>query len=203
MATVLLVLNLVTTFVLALFVTGHLPAYFREKGKNLATKEDIEAITRTVEAVRAEYASDLQERSLEGQRQRDRASRMHEMRLADIARRLEAHQQAYTLWRRLLSSMHSGTLLSVVVECQSWWETHCLYLDEEAREAFLAAYHAAAGHKQLLEGTDRSAENVRNIRENMERVSGAGEVIVRGAALPSLAEREHEQVPAPKSNEDW
>jgi hypothetical protein len=31
-----------------------LPAYFTEKGKNLATKEDIEEITRKVEAIRAE-----------------------------------------------------------------------------------------------------------------------------------------------------
>lgn len=36
-----------------------LPAYFGEKGKNLATQEDIAEITRLTEAVKREYAGDL------------------------------------------------------------------------------------------------------------------------------------------------
>jgi hypothetical protein len=42
------------------FLRKYLPAYFQEKGKNLATKEDIKEITEKVEAVRAHYARQLE-----------------------------------------------------------------------------------------------------------------------------------------------
>ena len=35
----------------------YIPSYLAEKGKNLATKEDVEAITRKVESVRHEYST--------------------------------------------------------------------------------------------------------------------------------------------------
>ncbi len=40
-------------------LNSHLPAYFEEKGKNLADKEDIRVITEKIEAVRTEYAKQL------------------------------------------------------------------------------------------------------------------------------------------------
>jgi hypothetical protein len=48
MVIVNLVAHLLTWIVLivgGLFLRSHLPAYFQEKGKNLATKEDIEIMT--------------------------------------------------------------------------------------------------------------------------------------------------------------
>ncbi len=50
------------TLLLGLFVKSLVPAYFAKKGENLATKEDIEEITKKVEAVRIEYAK-LQHKS--------------------------------------------------------------------------------------------------------------------------------------------
>ena len=52
-------LNLPTLFVIAL-VTGigaYFDSYLREKGKNLATKEDVAAISRTTEEIKTEIAS--------------------------------------------------------------------------------------------------------------------------------------------------
>jgi len=47
--------------VVALVVGGgyFLASYFREKGKNLATKEDIDKITKATEAIKAEISSDM------------------------------------------------------------------------------------------------------------------------------------------------
>ncbi len=42
----------VVSFVVGFFVKNFLPAYFNEKGKNLATKEDIGKITKTVESIK-------------------------------------------------------------------------------------------------------------------------------------------------------
>ena len=52
---VYIILNVVLFFLLGLFIKNYLPSYMNEKGKNLATKEDIEAITRKTEAVQKEF----------------------------------------------------------------------------------------------------------------------------------------------------
>lgn len=47
-------------FVLALLATRYLPSYIKEKGKNLATKEDIASITNEIEKVRSQYAENIE-----------------------------------------------------------------------------------------------------------------------------------------------
>jgi len=47
--------------VLFYFLKSYIPAYLSEKGKNLATKEDVGAITEKVEAVKSGYAEMLEE----------------------------------------------------------------------------------------------------------------------------------------------
>lgn len=46
---------------LMLLATGYLPSYMKRKGENLATKEDISAITRRMESVKHDYAAALEE----------------------------------------------------------------------------------------------------------------------------------------------
>lgn len=74
--------------ILHLFAAG----YASEKGKNLATREDIEILTKLVEDVRHKFATDLEEQKAANQ-----------LRLAALDRRLQAHQEAFTLWRKLFS----------------------------------------------------------------------------------------------------
>jgi len=52
--------NLPTLFVVALVAAGgaYFGAYLREKGKNLATKEDIDRIVRKTEEIKAEVSAD-------------------------------------------------------------------------------------------------------------------------------------------------
>ena len=47
--------EIILVFLLGLFIKNLLPSYMDEKGKNLATKEDIEAITRKTEEVQKEF----------------------------------------------------------------------------------------------------------------------------------------------------
>lgn len=49
------ILLAVEVFLIGLFVKNYLPSYMDEKGKNLATKEDIEEITRKTEEVQQEF----------------------------------------------------------------------------------------------------------------------------------------------------
>jgi hypothetical protein len=113
--------------------------------------------------------------------------RQNQLRLAAIDRRLATHQEAYTLWRRLIANVHNQeTIGAVVLECQDWWDKNCLFLDPKAREAFRRAYLAASDHAQFVK--DRS--NAELVKANWADIKRAGFAIVSGAALPTLGELE-------------
>lgn len=57
---VISVASLVAVVAGGLFLRSYLPSYFTEKGKNLASKEDIAQITRLVESVKAQYVAEVE-----------------------------------------------------------------------------------------------------------------------------------------------
>jgi len=120
-----------------------------EAGKNLATKEDIEEITKKVEGVKAAFEAERQARENQGRLFLQAQDFKHQMRLAALERRLQAHQEAYALWRRLLGNLHSPEALEVAAECDEWWNNNNLYLSRNARVAFREAYMAVPEYKSL------------------------------------------------------
>lgn len=54
------IVTLIAVLVIGYLFKDYFPGYTREKGKNLATKEDIEAITEKIESVKVEYAKSLE-----------------------------------------------------------------------------------------------------------------------------------------------
>ena len=60
-------ITLGTAVVVSLLLNKFLPAYFSEKGKNLATKEDISQITEKIESVKSIYSNE--DKVLERRRQ--------------------------------------------------------------------------------------------------------------------------------------
>src|SRR5688572_29592458 len=114
--------------------------------------------------------------------------RENQLRLAAIDKRLETHQQAYSLWRKLIGSMGDRKKLeSVILECQDWWNNNCLYLEPKSRKAFYDAYSNAHLHLALKGSNDASA-----IQAYMESISIAGKIIVEGITLPTIGENEKE-----------
>jgi len=179
---------IVAATVALLLLKFFLPSYLMEKAKNLATKEDIGLITDQIEKVKAQYAENLHNLIHQNNLLIEQTRGKQQLRLAAIDRRLQAHQEAFTLWRKLLSSVHTDTVAKVVLECQTWWDNNCLYLGAEARAAFNTAYRSASNHRDFL----RDRANVELIKANWKDIAGAGEVIVRGAELPPLGEKEVE-----------
>jgi hypothetical protein len=165
--------------VVFLLLKHFLPGYLSEKGKNLATQEDVAKITHEIEQVRSQYSLLLEETKAK-----------HQLRLAAVDRRLQAHQEAYSLWRRLMHAAHSPEVDDSVIKCQAWWESNCLYLEPSAREAFSAAYSSAAMHKSLLQNRDDS----KSVRENWLQIVNAGSVILKAAQLPGLTQTEAREV---------
>ena len=60
MSIAILIIQIVILFVIGYIVNYSLPTYFQQKGKNLATKEDITEITTRVEQVKHDYSSKLE-----------------------------------------------------------------------------------------------------------------------------------------------
>lgn len=115
------------------------------------------------------------------------ADRRHQLRIAALEKRLETHQHAYALWRKLLfADKRNNEIYDAVMECQAWWENNCLYLSASAREAFLKAYQSASDHADLL-AAHADAELVKAARRDVE---SAGKFIVEGVNLPPISELE-------------
>lgn len=160
--------------VIAMFLLRHyIPSYLAEKGKNLATKEDIEAITRKVEGVRHEYSTLVEE-----------LKARHQLRMAALDKRLQAHQEAFTYWRKLTTgSEDSG---SAVLACQSWWEANCLYLEPSVRQAFLVAFTNEQMRSQFV----RAGASSEYITNAWEKVMAFPPILFEAIHLPALSEVE-------------
>lgn len=167
--------------VAALIVWGlakhYLPGYLSEKGKNLATKEDIADITRRIEEVRHTYASLLEDQKQKGQ-----------LRFAALDRRLEVAQQAHVLWWNLLRALHTPEIGTEIQKCQEFWVNNRLYLSEDVSFSFRRAYMAAGDHENLKEAVRHDASLRSEVQENFKRITEAGEIIVRSVAIPPLNE---------------
>jgi hypothetical protein len=164
------------TFLLTIIAAGlgaYLSTYLREKGKNLATKEDIGELTRIVEEIKNEHAKEL-----------ELLKSHNQLRMAAIDKRMQAHQEAFALWRRLFRTAdkpdEDGNLTKECVkECDKWWGDNCLYLEPDARVAFIDAFWAAV---------NRWPDNDKG--SNWEKIESAGDVILYAVQLPGLSEGE-------------
>ena len=112
--------------------------------------------------------------------------RQTQLRLAALDKRLEAHQQAYSLWRKLIfHAADKDTIVPIVLEAQTWWENNCLYLDPESRKAFYQSLISASDHFMLLKSGSNDL-----VTKNWASVLKAGPLIVTGSSLPTIGELE-------------
>ena len=166
------------------FVVGQfLPSYIREKGKNLATKEDIGAITRKVEEVKSEYTEKLTHLSHQNNLIVEQFRSGSQMHAAMLLKRMEILQEAYVLWLELLHAVHKPEIIGEkVMDCQSFWEKNNLYLGADLRNKYKLAYMSAASHHKYVQWR----ESPDLIKENMQYIRDAGEAIVSAAELPNI-----------------
>jgi hypothetical protein len=172
-----ILLILVTAIVAG--TSAYFGTYLKEKGKGLATKEDIGHVTDIVEEIRAQHATTL-----------EHLKSRQQLRIAAIDKRLQVHQEAFTLWRRLLSAVHEENVATVVIECQTWWEHNALYLEPEVRDAFNRAYFAANHHKSFVDNPTRNEASITALQDNWKLLMSTGNVIMDAVALPALNEQE-------------
>jgi hypothetical protein len=166
-------------------------SYLKSKGKNLATKEDIETITDKIESVKSDYAQKLESIAHENKMIRDQLHQRHEMKLAALDKRLAVHQEAYTLWWEMMGKANKKDERGdFIIKCQNWYVNNSLYLTKESRNAFHDAYMAADIHPDLL----RDRVSAKELKENFNKILRAGQILVEAVSLPSLGENEYSPI---------
>ncbi|TAA41737.1 hypothetical protein [Corallincola spongiicola] len=162
----------VAGIVVFLLIKHFLPGYLSQKGKNLATKEDISDITKEIDQVKSTYDQIL-----------ETFKAQHQLRLAAVERRLQAHQEAFCLWRKINGALGTEHLPEIIRECDVWWGNNSLYLEAEPRQAFLEAWVSA---RDLAWYQENSEANL--VTKCHQQIHYAGEAITKAVELPKLNE---------------
>lgn len=162
-----------------------LKSYSKKKGENLATKEDIAEITKKIEEVKNQFFI-LQEEN----KQKNR------LQLAALDKRLEKHQEAYSLLWKLIRANNGTTekeRSDIVNDCQEWWINNNLYLSKEASKALRTAYVSAMEYytEYRMMGKDRNSEFTKKCWDNLVK---SGEIIQESVALPGLSPENREEL---------
>jgi hypothetical protein len=168
-------------------LTSFLGSYLRKKSENIATKEDIGKITNEVEKIKQEYSERLQNLAHQNQMILEQGNRQHQLRMAALDKRLEAHQKAYALCHKMIHSVYDREILiaPIVYECQDWWVENSLYLTAEAREGVFDACQRVLFHREMLiNGRDQREVFV---EENWKAINHTLKILVKGVELPPIA----------------
>lgn len=115
----------ILAFLVGLVLKDFLPSYSKKKGENLATKEDIAAITAEVKNVEA-----LFNKELEG------TKNYYQMKMAAIETRLAAHQSAFTHWYKIVRSSKEEDKRELCRLAGEWWSENCIYLHPKVKDEF-------------------------------------------------------------------
>jgi hypothetical protein len=162
-------------------------SYLGKKMENVATKQDVGAITRAVEEVKNEFQSARDAQTHLYELALKSVDFEHQLRLAALGRQLEVHQAAYAQWWNLRGKMHGSPedAQNAAFACQKFWVENHLYLTPDARQAFRDAFIAVATLVQLR-SEPKDQEGLREWKECSAAVLKVGDVITTAMKLPPL-----------------
>ncbi|MFG0602475.1 hypothetical protein ACF8PL_19025 [Delftia sp. WSY_4] len=110
---------------------NYLTSYTSKKGENLATKEDIRDITKEVEAAKEDFSHRL-----------ENLKTHNSLAMVAAEKRLSVHQELFNHWRSISLSVTCGITEDMerfTIDGEQWLYENFVYVDGEAREAFLSA----------------------------------------------------------------
>ncbi|WP_212645472.1 hypothetical protein [Delftia sp. PE138] len=166
---------------------GYLTNYANKKGENLATKEDVREITKEIEAAKEEFSHRLEDLKAH-----------HQLRMVAAERRLQAHQEAFLVWSKLMAAAQTdpSSILARVQDCQSWYASNCIFLSNKSRSAFNHAIVSAIVHHSIRAPMKGSEEA---FLTNWNRIESAGNVFLAEVELPSMTKNERDVLANPPS----
>ena len=168
--------------------------YLSKKGENLATKEDVAKITDEVARANHPYSVLLEEfrasNALCVNSLLEELKGRHQLRLAAVDKRLQVHQEAFTLWRKMLEFAYDDEVGKVVLEAQAWWEKNCIYLEPSVRMAFVNAYSAVHTHGNMA----KNRADPELLKDNWNRFTSFHDILFKAVELPALSELEAKRI---------
>lgn len=176
--------------VVGLLLGQFMPSYFRKKGENLATKEDIAKITCLQEEVKHQFADLQQESKHQYAMILEESKHRHSVRTLIAAERVATHQQAFVWVHKLLGAHNDDAL---ILECNEWATNNCLYLTPDARKAFFQALGKARARSILL-FHNSSGEYDEQILGAWHEIEKAFSPIVEGVELPAFKASDIEEM---------
>lgn len=112
----------------------------------------------------------------------------HTLRFAALDKRLQAHQEAFGLYRRAQQVIHQpAELESRIAACLEWYNDNGLYLEPSARTAFWSAYYATLNYHS---GVRREPYDPKGFKEDRTTINSALSSIAEAVGLPSLRDEE-------------
>ena len=162
-------------------VGAYIGAYLRRKGQNFADKEDIKKLTEIVESVRSQHAKELENLAHENRKVLEFSSRKHQLSLAALDRRLAAHQEAFIVWWSLAICYYDKEKRKQsLVNCQTFWNSNCLYLGTRTRDAFRETMVDVAFY-----GGPKD-QDISEINDMKQKVDAVFRAILADAELPNI-----------------
>jgi len=110
--------------------------------------------------------------------------RKDKFRLAALDKRLEAHQEAYTLWIELINLI---TIISdekfwnTYNKAKDWWNKNCLYLDDKSKLNFNECLMNFFQFYPFAFNGSKSGED-----EALKQIKETGKIIAQGVELTPL-----------------
>jgi hypothetical protein len=104
------------------------------------------------------------------------------------AKRLQAHQEAFSLWHQCWSVVHEqdkDRKYQTLKKAEDWWFDNCLYLSEPARNRFKRMTMSVDMHGAILDikrNTPKEREKwEKEINDNWNFIQDTGQTIVQGS----------------------
>lgn len=171
------------TFLAGLIVRHLLSSYLAEKGKNLATKEDVGEITNIIESTKLAYQRDIAELQ-------EALKASTSLRFLAAEKRLEVHQQAFYFASQMLQRAFEDDVSSrnkLEAQWADFWQRNCLYLDKAVQEAFPDAASAFHIHMDMVKDHRGKGEYFAGeVKNNMQRIRSLIDEIKKAVDLPSI-----------------
>lgn len=101
-----------------------------------------------------------------------------QLRVSNLDKKLEAHQEAFAIWWEIRSTVHEKDKIGIVVaEAQKWWINNCLYLLPKSRAAFYNCLLFATNHRNLIEVQNPDIDYKQEIKDSWDIIVAPGNVI--------------------------
>ncbi|MFA5805047.1 MAG: hypothetical protein WC879_10425 [Melioribacteraceae bacterium] len=121
--------------------------------------------------------------------------RKDKYKLVAIEKRLEAHQQAFNHWRKLLLVIHGRDIeqtTRTLKDAQEFWNLNCLYLENKTRKDFAETIFRTSNHPSLIDqrrmaekGEEKETAS-RDIKENWDFIHKLGITIQQDVELEPI-----------------